>query len=183
VPQEERSIFWEVIVSVILSKKVYIYTFPILNGFRNRGISLYSSKIVDKKEILRTVSNTSVYCSSDKVGTVLPSVIHFRKSHRQHQCTLQHVWGHGVLLVCTVYVQWISSISETVRNRTHVHIHLLTMTDTMTFQNIDIFSWDILHMYTGLEGRGSIFNRCKKFFSIPQRPDRPWGPPRPLSNG
>jgi hypothetical protein len=31
---------------------------PIPNGFRDRAISLYSSKIVDKKEILRTVSNT-----------------------------------------------------------------------------------------------------------------------------
>jgi hypothetical protein len=30
----------------------------------------YSCKIVDKKEILRTVSNTGIYCSSDKVGTV-----------------------------------------------------------------------------------------------------------------
>jgi hypothetical protein len=34
--------------------------------------SLYSSKIVDKKEILRTVSNTGIYCSSDEVGTVYP---------------------------------------------------------------------------------------------------------------
>jgi hypothetical protein len=61
---------WEVIVSVMLSKKLYIYICPILNSFRNRGISLYSSKIIDKKEILRTVSNTGIYCSSDKVGTV-----------------------------------------------------------------------------------------------------------------
>jgi hypothetical protein len=29
-----------------------------------------SSKTVEKKEILRTVSNTGIYCSSDKVGTV-----------------------------------------------------------------------------------------------------------------
>jgi hypothetical protein len=43
---------------------------PIPNGFRHRAISLYSFKIVDKKEILRTVANTGVYCSSDKVGTV-----------------------------------------------------------------------------------------------------------------
>jgi hypothetical protein len=80
--QEERSIIWEVIVSVILSKKC-----PVLNSFRDRPISLYSSKIVDKKEILRaislysskivdkkeilhTVSNTGIYCSRDKVGTV-----------------------------------------------------------------------------------------------------------------
>jgi hypothetical protein len=31
--------------------------YPILNGFRDKAISLYGSKIVDKKEILRTVSN------------------------------------------------------------------------------------------------------------------------------
>jgi hypothetical protein len=70
VSQQERSIFWEVIVSVILSKKVYMYMCPIPNVFQHRAISLYSSKIVYKKEILRTVSNTSIYCSSDKVGTV-----------------------------------------------------------------------------------------------------------------
>jgi hypothetical protein len=47
-----------------------MYICPIPNGFRDRAISLYSSKIVDKKEILRTVSNTGIYFSSDKVGTV-----------------------------------------------------------------------------------------------------------------
>jgi hypothetical protein len=52
--QKEMSIFWEVTVSLILSKKLYTYR----------------SKTVDKKEILRTVSNTGVYCSSDKVDTV-----------------------------------------------------------------------------------------------------------------
>jgi hypothetical protein len=72
VSQEERSIFWEVIVSVILSKKVYVYMCPILNGFRDRAISLYSPKIVDNKEILHNVSNTGIYCSSDKVSTVKP---------------------------------------------------------------------------------------------------------------
>jgi hypothetical protein len=70
VSQKEVSIFWEVIVSAILSKKFYMYMCPIPKGFRDRAISLYSSKIVDKKEILRTVSNTGIYCSSDKVGTV-----------------------------------------------------------------------------------------------------------------
>jgi hypothetical protein len=52
--QEESSVFWEVIVSVIL-KKVYMYMYPIPEGFRDRIISLYSSKIVDNKEILRIV--------------------------------------------------------------------------------------------------------------------------------
>jgi hypothetical protein len=41
--QEERSIFWEVIVLVILSNKVYMYMCPIQNGLRDRAISLYSS--------------------------------------------------------------------------------------------------------------------------------------------
>jgi predicted transport protein len=36
----------------------------------DRAISLNSSKTVDRKKILRTVSNTGIYCSSDKVGTV-----------------------------------------------------------------------------------------------------------------
>jgi hypothetical protein len=44
--------------------------FPIPNGYRKRIISQYSSKIVDKKETLHTVSNIGIYCSSDKVGTV-----------------------------------------------------------------------------------------------------------------
>jgi hypothetical protein len=36
--QEERSIFWEVIVSVILSKKLYMNMCPIPKGFRDRAI-------------------------------------------------------------------------------------------------------------------------------------------------
>jgi predicted transport protein len=47
-----------------------MYMRPIPNGFRDGAISLYSSETVDKKDILRAVSNTGIYCSSDKVGTV-----------------------------------------------------------------------------------------------------------------
>jgi hypothetical protein len=43
---------------------------PILIGFRDTAISLYSSKIVDKEAILCTVANSGIYCSSEKVGTV-----------------------------------------------------------------------------------------------------------------
>jgi hypothetical protein len=67
---EERSVFWEVIVSVVLSRKLYVYMCPIPNDFKDRAIPLHSYKIVDKKEILRIVSNTGIYCSSDKAGTV-----------------------------------------------------------------------------------------------------------------
>jgi hypothetical protein len=70
--EEERSIFWEVTVSAILNKKLYMYMCPIPNGFQDIVTSLYSSKIIDtdRKVMLRTVSNTGIYCSSDKVGTV-----------------------------------------------------------------------------------------------------------------
>jgi hypothetical protein len=47
-----------------------MYMCPIPNGFCDRVVSLYNSKTVDKKEILRTVSNTGIYCPSDKVSTV-----------------------------------------------------------------------------------------------------------------
>jgi hypothetical protein len=47
-----------------------MFTCLIPNSFRSRKVSLDSSKIVDKKEILRAVSNTNIYCSSDKVGMV-----------------------------------------------------------------------------------------------------------------
>jgi hypothetical protein len=45
-------------VSAIPSKKLYMYMSHIPNCFRDRDISLYSSKIVDKKEMVCTVSNT-----------------------------------------------------------------------------------------------------------------------------
>jgi hypothetical protein len=51
-------------------KKIYTFICSIPNGFRIGAISLYSSETVDKKEILRSVSNTGIYCSGDKVGTV-----------------------------------------------------------------------------------------------------------------
>ena len=46
--------------------------YPIPKCFRDRVICFYSRKIVDKKEILRvrTVSDTGIYCSSDRVVTV-----------------------------------------------------------------------------------------------------------------
>jgi hypothetical protein len=51
-------------------QKVYMYMYPIPNGFRNRDSSSCGSKNGDKKETFRIVSNTGIYCSSDKVGTV-----------------------------------------------------------------------------------------------------------------
>jgi hypothetical protein len=47
---------------------MYMCTIP--NGFRDGDISVYSSKTVNEKEILHTVSDTGVYCSSGRFSTV-----------------------------------------------------------------------------------------------------------------
>jgi hypothetical protein len=49
-----------------------MHMYPIPNSFQDGAISLYSSKIVDKKEILHTVFNTGICSSSDKIGMVYP---------------------------------------------------------------------------------------------------------------
>jgi hypothetical protein len=127
--QEERSVFWEVIISAILSKK---------------------KKCIYTCVLFRTASETELFYST------VPELL-IRKRYyvlflipvfivQVTELVLQLVWGHGVLLACTVYsVQWDSSTSETVRNRTHIHIHLFRMTDTMTSQNINLSSSDTLY--------------------------------------
>jgi len=90
VSQDEISIFWEVIVSVILSKNVYMKMCPIPNGFQG----MCNRKIVDKKEVLRirTVSNTGIYCSSDRVGTVYNKCSKIPPSTSVHFATRVKTW-------------------------------------------------------------------------------------------
>jgi hypothetical protein len=143
-------------VSAIPSKKkkktVYVHV-STLNGFWDRDISLYSSKTVAKKEILRT----GIYCSSDKVGTV---------------CLVQYIFENftvNINALCNscedmaccsskypstdiqTTAQWNNSISETVRNRTHVRTYsytfLLIMINTMSSQNSDLSSHNTLYIY------------------------------------
>jgi hypothetical protein len=73
------------------------------NGFRDRAISLENSKLVDKKDILRIVPNTSIYCSSDKFGTVYLEKYIFENSIVNINALSYSCKGHGVLLACTVY--------------------------------------------------------------------------------
>jgi hypothetical protein len=79
-----------------------MYMCPIPNGFRDRTISLCSSKTVGKKEILRTVSNAGIYCSSDKVGTVYLVKYIFEKSTSpsMHFATRVKTWR--VARLCSV---------------------------------------------------------------------------------
>ena len=55
---------------------------------------MYSRKIVDKKEILRvrSVSNTGIYCSSDRVGTVYNKFSKILPSTSMHFATHVKTW-------------------------------------------------------------------------------------------
>ena len=55
---------------------------------------MYNRKIVDKKEILRvrTVSNTGIYCSSDRVGTVYNKFSKIPPSTSMHFATRVKTW-------------------------------------------------------------------------------------------
>ena len=67
---------------------------PIPNTFRDTAIRMYNLKIVDKKEILRvrTVSNTAIYCSSDRVGTVYNKCLKIPPSTSMHFATRVKTW-------------------------------------------------------------------------------------------
>jgi hypothetical protein len=67
--QKKRSVYLEVIVSVILSKKVYMYMCPIPNGFRDRAISLY-------RRTTRHVLTRVAKCI-DVDGGILENVLHW----------------------------------------------------------------------------------------------------------
>ena len=54
--QEERSVFWEVIVSVIVRKKVHMNMCLVLTGYRNTAVRVYNAKalrmVVGKEKVL-----------------------------------------------------------------------------------------------------------------------------------
>jgi hypothetical protein len=139
--QEERPIFWNVIVSAILSKKVYMCPIHKIQLFH-----CTIQKLLIRNKILCTVSNTGIYFFKWQSWYSLSSIIHFRKFQRQHECTLQLMWGHGVLLVCTVYSE--IALSRKLFGIGHMYIYtfLIRMTDTMNSQNTDLSSWDTLYM-------------------------------------
>jgi len=65
-----RPIFCVVIVLVILKRNIVSVRVLLQTVSETEVFHWYSCKIVDKKEMLRTVSNISIYHSSDEVGTV-----------------------------------------------------------------------------------------------------------------
>lgn len=63
----ESPIYWEVIVPVILSKKICVYIYPIPNCYRGRAILFYSFEILGKNDIVRSVSNNGINVQVTKV--------------------------------------------------------------------------------------------------------------------
>jgi hypothetical protein len=119
VSQEERSIFWEIIVSVIIRKRsIWICV------------------------LFQNVSHIwrAVFWIWRKY---FPSFSLYEQwqdpTDASHRFTCFRHWPITVGGKENIARQ----ISETVRNRTHVYIKFfLRMADTMTSQNIDISSWD-----------------------------------------
>jgi len=65
--KEEMSIFWEVIASVILSKKAYMYMYPIPSVFRDRAISLYRSLNMAPNIVLHSSRIAPLYEACESV--------------------------------------------------------------------------------------------------------------------
>jgi hypothetical protein len=73
---EERSVFWEVIISVILTKKVYMYIIP--NGFRDRAMVVIAL-IKELQDALRRATRhvlTRVANCIDVGGEIFENVLH-----------------------------------------------------------------------------------------------------------
>jgi hypothetical protein len=104
---------------------------PIPNCFRDRAISLYSSKIVDKKYILRTFSKIGIYCSSDKIGTVYLVWYIFENSTVNINA---HCNSCEDMAYCSFGI-----------GHKYIYIFLLGMADTMTSQDIELSSSDTLY--------------------------------------
>jgi len=70
VSQEEMSILWEVIISVILSKQKYMYMCPIPSDFRGRAIWMYRSLDLSPNIVLHSRRAASLYEASESVWSV-----------------------------------------------------------------------------------------------------------------
>jgi hypothetical protein len=72
--REERSIFWEILASAILSKEVYIYMCYIPNSVRDRAISLYSALYTVQTNNTHVLTRVAKCIEVD--GEILENVLH-----------------------------------------------------------------------------------------------------------
>jgi hypothetical protein len=145
--QEERSIFWEVIVSVILSKKcirtcVLFRTVSEIELFhrtvpelliRTRSYVLFVIPV-----FIVQVTKMVQFTSYKTLSKIPPSAsIHFASRVRTWRVARLNIVLSGEI-----------ALSRKPFGIGHMYIYtfLLRMTDTMTSQNIDLSSWYILYM-------------------------------------
>jgi hypothetical protein len=107
--QEERSVFWEVIISAILRKKVYMNMCPIPNCFRYLGRSILN--------FARNIFLPSLYEQSRQPTDA---------SHRSTCFRHWRITAGGKENIAHQIQNTARQISETVRNRTHVHINFFS---------------------------------------------------------
>jgi hypothetical protein len=126
--QEERSVFWEVIVSVMLAKKLYMYMCPIPNCFRDRVFHCTVPKLFIRERyyalflipvLIIQVTKLVQFTKCNTFSKIPPLT-------SMHFATRVRAWRVAPLCSAKCTVQWNSSISETVRNMTHVHTHIFT---------------------------------------------------------
>jgi hypothetical protein len=101
------------------------------------------TKIVNKKEILRTVSNTGIYCSSDKVDTVYLVQYIFENSTVSIDALYNSCEDMACCssVQCTVYCT-VKQLSRKPFGIGYMYIYtfLLRMADIVTSQNIGLSS-------------------------------------------
>jgi hypothetical protein len=145
--QEEISIFWEVIVSVML-RKMCVCTCVLFRTVSEIELFHCTAHCTQYRRATRHVLTRVAKCIDVDCGN-------FENVLYNVNCRTCVTWTINAsirnstkyLFVVNTFgiIQWNNCISETVRNRTHVRIHffLLRITDTITSQSPDLSSRDI----------------------------------------
>ena len=100
--QKERSIFWEVIVFVILRKKIHMSTCLILNGYWDTAVWIYKHKNNvngNKREITVNLILMLIQWLNNELVTRKWQICYssrVQKTYHQLQCTLQFMYEHCV---------------------------------------------------------------------------------------
>jgi hypothetical protein len=122
-------------------QKLYMYMCPILNGFRYRASSLYSSKIVDKKKRYYVLFVIPVFIVQ---VTTLVQCNYYNTFSKIAPSTSVHFASHvRTWLVARLYSEIALSQKPFMIGHTYIYTFiLLRITNTMTSQSIDLSSWD-----------------------------------------
>jgi hypothetical protein len=145
--QKEWSIFWEVIIWVILSKQTVYVRVPFRTVSEIQLFHRTVPKLLIRKRdyILFLISVFIVQVTKLVQFTQYNTFSKIRPSTSMHLATRVRTWRVARLYSVHCTWHWNRCISKAVRNSTHVHIYnfLLRMADTMyDFQNTDLSTRD-----------------------------------------